>query len=113
MGCSTCSKCKWIRNSAFCGTTKLTEKQLYAKNGFCSTYEPKKEAFEQTDKIGGVISANDEKHYWEHSDADYDNMIPNSQYKFYPQCYDRKQLKIENKWFNIKEFFNQRGKYKE
>ena len=44
MGCSTCSKCKWIRNSAFCGTTKLTEKQLYAKNGFCSTYKPKEEA---------------------------------------------------------------------
>ena len=43
MGCSTCSKCKWIRNSAFCGTTKLTEKQLYAKNGFCSNYEPKEQ----------------------------------------------------------------------
>ena len=44
MGCSTCQKCKWIRNSAFCGTMKLTEKQLYAKNGFCSTYKPKEEA---------------------------------------------------------------------
>jgi len=41
MGCSTCAKCKWVRNSAFCGTTKLTEKQLYAKNGFCSEYEQK------------------------------------------------------------------------
>ena len=50
MGCSICSKCKWIRNSAFCGTTKLTEKQLYAKNGFCSTYEPKEEVCCETCK---------------------------------------------------------------
>ena len=42
MGCSTCSKCKRIRNSAFCGTKKLTEKQLNNKNGFCSGYEQKK-----------------------------------------------------------------------
>ena len=41
MGCSSCKKCEFIRTSAFCGKTKLTQKQLYSKNGYCSEYEPK------------------------------------------------------------------------
>ena len=41
MGCLSCKKCEFIRASAFCGNTKLTQKQLYSKTGYCSHYEPK------------------------------------------------------------------------
>lgn len=41
MGCSSCKKCEFIKTNAFCGKTKLTQKQLYSKNGYCSHYEPK------------------------------------------------------------------------
>ena len=41
MGCLSCKNCEFIRTSAFCGNTKLTQKQLYSKAGYCSHYEPK------------------------------------------------------------------------
>ena len=41
MGCLSCKNCEFIRTSAFCGNTKLTQKQLYSKTGYCSHYEPK------------------------------------------------------------------------
>ena len=40
-GCISCKKCKFIRTSAFCGTMKLTQKQLYNNKGYCSDFEPK------------------------------------------------------------------------
>ena len=40
-GCISCRKCEFIRESAFCGTDKLTEKQLYNDKGYCSNFEDK------------------------------------------------------------------------
>ena len=40
-GCISCRKCEFIRGSAFCGTDKLTEKQLYNDKGYCSDFEDK------------------------------------------------------------------------
>lgn len=40
-GCISCRKCEFIRNHAFCGTDKLTEKQLYNNKGYCSNFEDK------------------------------------------------------------------------
>ncbi len=41
MSCISCKKCKFIRNQAFCGTVRLTEKQLYNNRGYCSEFEEK------------------------------------------------------------------------
>ena len=40
-GCISCRKCEFIRGSAFCGTDKLTKKQLYNDKGYCSDFEDK------------------------------------------------------------------------
>ena len=40
-GCITCRKCEQVRSIFFCGRTRLSQKQLYNKHGFCSDYEPK------------------------------------------------------------------------
>lgn len=42
-GCISCRKCKFIRNHAFCGTIRLTEKQLYNDKGYCSKFEDETE----------------------------------------------------------------------
>ena len=46
-GCITCRKCEQVRSNFFCGRTRLSQKQLYNKHGFCSDYEPK----EQIEKL--------------------------------------------------------------
>ena len=42
-GCITCRKCEQVRSNFFCGRTRLSQKQLYNKHGFCSDYEPKEQ----------------------------------------------------------------------
>ena len=42
-GCITCQKCEQVRSNFFCGRTRLSQKQLYNKHGFCSDYEPKEQ----------------------------------------------------------------------
>lgn len=41
-GCSMCEKCEWVRGKYFCGKTKLTDKQLHNRNGYCSGFVPKR-----------------------------------------------------------------------
>ena len=40
-GCIKCEKCTHVRTSSFCGNTKLTNKQLYNEDGYCSEFVPK------------------------------------------------------------------------
>ena len=42
-GCITCRKCEQVRSNFFCGRTRLSQKQLYNKHGFCTDYEPKEQ----------------------------------------------------------------------
>lgn len=42
-GCIRCKKAKWVRSSCYCGRTRLTQKQLFNKNGYCSEFEEKQE----------------------------------------------------------------------
>ena len=38
-GCISCVNCKAIRNSYFCGNTRLTEKQVFNTKGSCSNFK--------------------------------------------------------------------------
>lgn len=49
-GCITCRKCEQVRSNFFCGRTRLSQKQLYNKHGFCSDYEPKEQIEKQMTK---------------------------------------------------------------
>lgn len=41
-GCISCVYCKVIRNHYFCGSTRLTEKQVFNSKGYCSNFKNKK-----------------------------------------------------------------------
>ncbi len=45
-GCIKCAKCEIVRTAYFCGRKKLTEKQVYNSNGYCSEFIPKKKGVE-------------------------------------------------------------------
>ena len=52
-GCFKCKKCEGpigICGKFFCGNMRLTEKQLFNKNGYCSRFEPKQPIKEDKEK---------------------------------------------------------------
>jgi hypothetical protein len=60
-GCITCRKCEQIRSNFFCGRTRLSQKQLYNKHGFCSDYEPKEQIEKPMTNEEWIKSANTEQ----------------------------------------------------
>ena len=39
-GCITCRKSEQVGLNFYCGKKRLTQKQLYNQNGYCTKYEP-------------------------------------------------------------------------
>lgn len=50
-GCINCKHCEQVRLNFYCGRTRLSQKQLYNKKGYCSRFEPRKGRKKNEDEI--------------------------------------------------------------